>query len=300
MIGRRSLLPFALILILILVACESDATSTPTPTEIPTSTAVPASTATAAPTPIPTPAPTASATPALTPPPTPALAPTPTPETALPPDPGVHFPAATILTLRESVVRVIGSRAVGSGAIVDDQGLVVASRSAVGDDPTVLVEMVDGIKKTGIVLGTDNIAGLALLRISGDGYTSLPLGDVSSLEAGDVLLTLGFPEQGGVGETEWELEALPTKVSTAGPAEGVSYVNAAQSLAPGYAGGPTVDDQGPPCRTDRLSGAYNHGGPLEGGYAFSEGWRGYIRPSEGGHSLLQQGNRLIADIPLYH
>ena len=162
----------------------------------------------------------------------------------MPPQPGVHFTADTILTLRESVVRVISSRAVGSGAIVDDQGLVVTGRNAVGNDPTVLVEMVDGSKKTGIVLGIDSIAGLALLRISGDGYTSLPLGDVSSLKAGDALLTLGFPEQGAVGETEWELEALPAMVSAAGPAEGISYVNVAQSLAPGYAGGPTVDDQG--------------------------------------------------------
>ena len=244
MIGRRSLLPFALILTLILVACESDATSTPTSTEIPTSTATPAPTASGAPTPIPTTAPTAPATPAPTAIPTLELAPTATPEPALPPQPGVHFTADTILTLRESVVRVIGSRAVGSGAIVDDQGLVVTGRNAVGNDPTVLVEMVDGIKKTGVVLGIDSIAGLAMLRISGDGYTSLPLGDVSSLKAGDALLTLGFPEQGAVGETEWELEALPAMVSAAGPAEGISYVNVAQSLAPGYAGGPTVDDQG--------------------------------------------------------
>ena len=59
-----------------------------------------------------------------------------------------------------------------------------------------------------------------------------------------MLLTLGFPGARGVGETEWELEALPTKVSTAGPAEGVSYVNAAQVPWPRLRRGPTVDDQG--------------------------------------------------------
>ena len=142
------------------------------------------------------------------------------------------------------MVRVIGSGAVGSGVIVDEDGLVLTGYRAAGSDPTVLVEMVDGSKRTGIVLGVDSVAGLALVKVNGDGFSSLPLGDASSLEAGDALLTLGFPAQGGVGEIEWELSDPPFQWFTVGPRRDITYINPDDYLAPGYVGGPTVAEGG--------------------------------------------------------
>ena len=128
--------------------------------------------------------------------------------------------------------------------IVDEDGLVLTGFRAAGSDPTVLVEMVDGSKRTGIVLGVDSVAGLALVKVNGDGFSSLPLGDAASLEAGDALLTLGFPAQGGVGEIEWELSDPPFQWFTVGPRRDIAYINPDDYLAPGYVGGPTVAEDG--------------------------------------------------------
>ena len=142
------------------------------------------------------------------------------------------------------MVRVIGSGAVSSGVMVDEGGLVLTGYRAVADNPTVLVEMLDGSKSTGIVLGVDSIAGLAIVKINGEGYPSLSLGDSTSLEPGAPLLTLGFPEQGGVGEIEWEINDPPAQWFTVGPREGILYLNTDDFLPPGYVGGPTVGQDG--------------------------------------------------------
>ena len=146
--------------------------------------------------------------------------------------------------MRESVVRVIGSGAVGSGVFIDENGLVLTGYRTVADNPTALVEMVDGGKTTGIVLGVDSIAGLAIVKIDGTGYPSLSLGDSTSLEPGDPLLTLGFPAQGGVGEIEWEVRENPAQWFTVGPRKGILYLNTDDYLPPGYVGGPTVGQDG--------------------------------------------------------
>ena len=100
------------------------------------------------------------------------------------------------------MVRVIGATNQGSGALIDEDGLVVTTLGIVGEDSTVLVELAYGVKRMGIVLGVDEVSGLALVRISGQAYPALPLGDSSSLEAGDALLSLGYPLIGGVTESE--------------------------------------------------------------------------------------------------
>ena len=66
----------------------------------------------------------------------------------------------------------------------------------VADNPTALVEMVDGGKTTGLVLGVDSIAGLAIVKIDGTGYPSLSLGDSTSLEPGRPAPDSGLPGAG--------------------------------------------------------------------------------------------------------
>ena len=127
---------------------------------------------------------------------------------------------------------------------MDEDGLVITDDDVATGASTVMVETADGSKMMGIVLAIDNLVGLALIRVSGDGYSSLPLGDGSTLEVGDPLLTLGFPAQGGIGDMEWELGDPPTQWFRVGPRSGVPYINTEGFLIPEYVGGPTVDKDG--------------------------------------------------------
>ncbi|MDP6494406.1 MAG: trypsin-like peptidase domain-containing protein, partial [Dehalococcoidia bacterium] len=149
-----------------------------------------------------------------------------------------------ILALREKVVRVIGSDNQGSGALIDEGGLLATNWTVVGDDPSVLVELADGTKRVGIVAWVDRVFDLALVSISGGGYPSLPIRDPESLEIGDDVMILGFPVRGSVTENAGKVEIPPFQPFITGLGQEIRYISTDIELLPGSEGGPLVDTKG--------------------------------------------------------
>ena len=249
----KRLLLIASIAALLMAACDGEGEPTETPTEAPTSTPsatstpepTPTATATAEPSPTPTaapvPTPTVAPTPTLVPVPTTAPTAEPTPGPTSTPEP---FTPDLILSLRESVVRVVSSFDQGTGFLATEDGIVVTNRLVVGGDATVMVELGDGTRKTGIVLLTDSLTDIALVQISGQGYpTNIEIGESESLQAGDPVMMVAYPLEGSVVETIGEVTEPKFEITSL-TGELRTFVAADFPLTPGGTGAPLVDSEG--------------------------------------------------------
>ncbi len=227
----------SLFVLIALLACESETEKIdPTVTANPTA----ASTPTTTPTSKPTPTATNIPSPTNTPTPAPTTAPTPTPTATPTPD---YFPASTILEIRQSIVRIIGSGTQGSGAFIDENGLIVTSHTVVGNDLTVLVEIHDGSRRQGMVLGIDEVANLAIVKTNVKGNASLALGNALDVKADDPVLAIGYPLQGSVTENVGVVESPNLGFFPVGPRREIGYLTTGTRFLPGFDGGPLINAQ---------------------------------------------------------
>ena len=87
----------------------------------------------------------------------------------------------------------------GSGVIVQDDGLIVTNYHVVQDADEIMVVLSDRREFQARVVGGDQAADLALLDIDADRLPALPMGDSDGLEVGDLVLAIGDPF--GIGQT---------------------------------------------------------------------------------------------------
>ena len=176
-------------------------TPTPTPWPTPTPTPWPTPTSTPWPTPTPTPWPTPTPTPWPTPTPTPR--PTPTPVPTATPRPTATPPASLsrgemVERVRPSVVlitvRATGSS--GSGVIYKTDGqaaYIVTNEHVIRGATQVTVTVNDERPYQGQVLGTDAKRDLAVVRIRGGSFQSLPFGNAAGIQVLDEVIVMGYP-----------------------------------------------------------------------------------------------------------
>lgn len=133
----------------------------------------------------------------------------------------------------------------GSGFVVDADGLVVTNHHVIADAQTVRVRLSDGRSFDARVVGSDPATDLALLRL--DGAKDLPvvvLGDSTTLEVGDWVVAMGNP---------MGLDHSATVGIVSGKGRGSlglyrdSYIDFLQTdadIAPGSSGGPLFNLRG--------------------------------------------------------
>ena len=130
----------------------------------------------------------------------------------------------------------------GSGFIVDDTGLVVTNEHVVQDFDTVLLVLSDGNEYDGTVLGKDDIADLAVVRIEDtSNFPSMSLGNTDDVRVGDEVIALGYPLGYNLGA---ELTVTRGIISSTRVHDGVDVFQTDAATAPGSSGGPLVDGHG--------------------------------------------------------
>ncbi|MFB3819953.1 MAG: S1C family serine protease, partial [Candidatus Methylomirabilales bacterium] len=87
----------------------------------------------------------------------------------------------------------IRSAAMGSGVIVDGRGYVLTNEHVVRGAEVIKVTLTDGRSFTGELIGADRFTDLAVVKIPGTGFRSLPLGDSSRLRIGQTVVAVGSP-----------------------------------------------------------------------------------------------------------
>jgi len=133
-------------------------------------------------------------------------------------------------------------RALGSGVMVRTDGYILTNNHVVDGADDIKVDFTDGRTLTAKVIGTDKPSDLALLKVTGNGFTAIALGNSDAVKVGDVVLAVGNPL--GVGETVTMgiISAKNRSTSVDG-----SYEDFLQTDAPinhGNSGGALVNNRG--------------------------------------------------------
>lgn len=81
----------------------------------------------------------------------------------------------------------------GSGVIISKDGYIVTNNHVVEDADEITVKLNDEREFKGRVIGTDPDTDLALLKIEGDDFPTLPVGDSDALKVGEWVLAVGNP-----------------------------------------------------------------------------------------------------------
>ncbi|MDD4382234.1 MAG: trypsin-like peptidase domain-containing protein [Candidatus Dojkabacteria bacterium] len=158
--------------------------------------------------------------------------------------------SSTVLTREQGFVDETNN--IGTGFIVDKNGLIITNQHVVSDlDSEYQVVTNDGTKYDVLEIKRDNINDIALIKIEAENLKPLTMGDSDILEVGQKVLAIGTPLGEYTGSvTEGIVSGLNRSVTTSSDWFGTTtktYENVIQTDAavnPGNSGGPLIDSQG--------------------------------------------------------
>ena len=244
---------------------KADATSTPVPippTPEPPATSTPAPTVAPAPTSTPEPIHTPTSTPTMEPAPTPTAAPIPTPVPTTIPTP---LPTPTLAQMIEdiepSLVYIETDTSSGTGFVVEEGGLVVTNEHVVEDFDSVTVVMSDGREYDGDVLGVDETADLAIVKLNAaKKFETMKLGNSDDVRVGDDVIALGFPLSYDLGSSATVTRGI---ISSRRLDDGVEVLQTDAAINPGNSGGPLVSRDGRVVGVNYAELALSDGSPVD-------------------------------------
>jgi Do/DeqQ family serine protease len=135
-------------------------------------------------------------------------------------------------------------RGVGSGVIVNAEGSVLTNFHVVDGAEKITVQLIDNKTYEAKVIGTDQPSDLALLKIEGENFPFLTLGNSDNVRVGDIVLAIGNPL--GIGQTV-TAGIISAKGRKTGLSDGTSFQDFLQTDAPinrGNSGGALVNVSG--------------------------------------------------------
>jgi Do/DeqQ family serine protease len=133
--------------------------------------------------------------------------------------------------------------ALGSGVILDPQGLIVTNHHVITDADEIRVVLSDRREFEATVVLSDEHTDLAVLKIDlhGASLPTLTIGDSDSLEVGDLVLAIGNPFGVGQTVTSGIVSALARSI---GAADFRSFIQTDAAINPGNSGGALIDLDG--------------------------------------------------------
>ncbi len=134
-------------------------------------------------------------------------------------------------------------RGQGSGFIISKDGYILTNNHVVGDVDRMTVTLKDGRTFTNAkVIGTDPDSEVALIKIEGDNFPMLPLGDSDKMQIGDWVMAIGNP----FGLTETVTVGVVSAVgrSNVHIAAYEDFIQTDAAINPGNSGGPLINLDG--------------------------------------------------------
>ena len=134
----------------------------------------------------------------------------------------------------------------GTGVIFDESGLVLTNNHVIEGGVEITVTQDDGTQVEAETIGADLLSDLAVLRLPGDGYPSLPLRENGSLRAGDWVIAIGnaLALPGGPTVTVGVVSALGRSIESTPGVTLYDLIQTDTSINPGNSGGPLIDLNG--------------------------------------------------------
>ncbi|CAH1669323.1 MAG: Do family serine endopeptidase [Chelatococcus sp.] len=134
-------------------------------------------------------------------------------------------------------------RSLGSGVIVDANGLVITNNHVIENMTEVKVALADKREFEAEIVLRDPRSDLAVLRMKGKGpFPTAPLGSDDTMEVGDFVIAIGNPF--GVGQTVTQGIVSALARTQVGISDFQSFIQTDAAINPGNSGGPLVDASG--------------------------------------------------------
>ncbi len=131
----------------------------------------------------------------------------------------------------------------GSGFIISKDGYILTNNHVVGNADKITVELQDGRKFTNAkVIGTDPGTEVALIKIDGDDFPVLPMGDSAKNKIGDWVIAIGNPF--GLSETVTVGVISAVGRNKVGIANYENFIQTDAAINPGNSGGPLINLDG--------------------------------------------------------
>ncbi len=140
-------------------------------------------------------------------------------------------------------------QSLGSGFIISPDGYIVTNEHVVQNATRIIVTMTDGSKRSARIIGHDNQADIALLKIDGTNLPYCRFGDSDSILVGEWVIAFGNPfglfdinDKPTV--TVGVVSSLGMNLSKVGSRNYTSMIETDAAINPGNSGGPLVDANG--------------------------------------------------------
>jgi serine protease Do len=139
---------------------------------------------------------------------------------------------------------------VGSGFIVNADGLILTNNHVVDGASSLTVTLSDSRELAATVVSTDPTHDLALIKVSATGLTAVTLGDSSTVQVGQLAIAIGSPlgtftdsvTQGIVSGLDRSITVGDSATGAQEDLSGLIQTDAA--INPGNSGGPLLDASG--------------------------------------------------------
>jgi S1-C subfamily serine protease len=152
--------------------------------------------------------------------------------------------AAVAQSVGPAVVSVRTDQGLGSGVIYDGSGLILTNAHVVDSAKSITIGLVDGRHFSGQVVGSDTGFDVAVIKVSGNNLPVANVGDSSSLQVGDPVVTIGNPFGFDHTLTTGVVSALNRPVSEGQGSYNQPMIQTDAAINPGNSGGPLLDLNG--------------------------------------------------------
>ena len=142
---------------------------------------------------------------------------------------------------RQQQVQTPEQRGFGSGVIISKDGYIVTNNHVIDGADEINVKLHDGREMKGRVIGTDAATDLALVKIEGDDFPAIPVGNSDNLKVGEWVLAVGNPFNLGSTVTAGVVSATARGLR-ANQVE--SFIQTDAAINQGNSGGALVNAQG--------------------------------------------------------
>jgi S1-C subfamily serine protease len=129
----------------------------------------------------------------------------------------------------------------GSGFIFHPDGYILTNNHVVADSTEQIVVLPSGNRVPARLVATDPKTDIALLKIPGSNFPTLPIGESRKISVMDTVLAMGFPMSSTIG---YDVSAYDGKVNAIRQSESVPLFQIDANINPGNSGGPLLNDRG--------------------------------------------------------
>lgn len=142
---------------------------------------------------------------------------------------------------RQRQIQTPEQKGFGSGVIISADGYIVTNNHVIDGADVISVKLQDSRELKGRIIGTDPTTDLALVKIEGDDFPAIPVGNSDELKVGEWVLAVGNPFNLGSTVTAGVVSA---KARGLGANQVESFIQTDAAINQGNSGGALVNAQG--------------------------------------------------------